>query len=257
LSDRRSGQLHPVITRPPFLWGSLAAAFISPPNEMILDMAISSNHISPNVLSLLFPHIRKTAEACPIWLLHSDRLLEFFTSVGGAMAAKNYLLPLFLSLFNAGPLMLLMSQSPGQHPLTVLCSSQFLRSLLTYVGCESFFNYLPIRIASVLLSQTDCTVNTFSEVKIEVGFETLSSMSFTSEDVVVSDANQTEEIGLDMRNLETFNEVIERSDYQRRETCSFNCPVTVDNEDSKPVPSTSSTTNWSPTTGYQEYVLLF
>ncbi|KAA3674262.1 uncharacterized protein DEA37_0003826 [Paragonimus westermani] len=252
LSDRRSGQLNPAITRPPFLWGPLAAAFISPPNEGILDMAISSNHISPNVLSLLFPHIRKTAEACPIWLLHSDRLLGFFTSVGGVMAAKNYLLPLFLSLFNAGPLMLLMSQSPGQHPLTVLCSRRFLRSLLTYVGCESFLNYLPIRIASALLSQTDCAVNTFSDVRIEVDFESLSSMSFAAEDVVVSDANQTEEIGLDLRNLETFNEVIERFGYQKRETCSLNCPVAVDNEDSKPVLSTSSTADWSPTTGYQE-----
>ncbi|KAF5401222.1 hypothetical protein PHET_04763, partial [Paragonimus heterotremus] len=253
LSDRRSGQLHPVITRPPFLWGPLAVAFISPPNEMIPDMAVPSNHISPNILSLLYPHMRRTTEACPIWLLQSDRLLEFFASVGGAIAVKNYLLPLFLSLFNAGSLMLLVSQSSGQHPLTVLCSKQFLRTLLTYVGCESFLKHLPVRIASALLSQTDYAANIPSDVKIQIGFESLSSLSCDAEDIVISGANQAEEIDLDVRHLETVDEVIERSRCRKREVRFINSPAIVDNEESAPVPSISSTPDRNPTTaGYLE-----
>ncbi|KAF7233022.1 hypothetical protein EG68_08787 [Paragonimus skrjabini miyazakii] len=253
LSDRRSGQLHPVITRPPFLWGPLAAAFISPTNETILDMTVSSNHISPNVLSLLYPHMRRTIKACPVWLLQSDRLLEFFASVGGALAVKNYLLPLFLSLFNAGSLMLSVSQSSGQHPLTVLCSKQFLRSLLTYVGCESFLKHLPIRIASALLSSpTDYTTNTLSDVKIKIGFESRSSMSYDTEDIVVSDVNQAGEIGLDVWNFETVDEVVERSGYRKREVRLVNSPSTVDNEESAPVPSISPTADRSLTTRHLE-----
>ncbi|KER23469.1 hypothetical protein T265_08636 [Opisthorchis viverrini] len=225
------------------LWGPICAAFFLPSDQDNLP-SVYSYHVPPEVLDLLNPHLQKAVQACPWWLyglLQSDRLLRFYTAVGGLKAVDKYLLPLIMDLYKPEIMKDLARRYTSQHPVSVLCSRRVLQCLLTHMTPTSFLSHLPACLVMGMLWATNIT-NTASPVleeQLNVCFEQRSSdpisvslkynRDFRSTERMIEDSSPSlssldypphtfrpsnlpgdvDEIGLDLRSLEADCELLE------------------------------------------------
>ncbi|GAA50868.1 probable inactive serine/threonine-protein kinase lvsG, partial [Clonorchis sinensis] len=225
------------------LWGPICAAFFPSSDQHNLPSTYSYQ-MPPEVLDLLNPYLQKAVQACPWWfygLLQSDRLLRFYTAVGGLKAVDKYLLPLITDLYKPEIMKDLTRRYTSQHPVSVLCSRRVLQCLLTHMTLTSFLSHLPACLVVGMLWATNI-VNTASPVleeQLNVCFEQQISdpisvslkynSDFRSTERMIVDSSPSlssldypphtfrpsnlpgdvDEIGLDLRSLEADCELLE------------------------------------------------
>ncbi|THD25451.1 putative inactive serine/threonine-protein kinase lvsG [Fasciola hepatica] len=149
--------LDPPYPRPRALWGPLSEVIMGANCSIGRGPCFSEPvHIPERALTLLYPHIHAAASRQPSWMLRTlqcNALWAFFYTVGGTQLVEKYLVPLLLLLYRSDYVerALTASSIGTQHPLSVLCSRCFLRLVMAYVSLDTFLSQIIPRVIHVLL----------------------------------------------------------------------------------------------------------
>ncbi|VDP85907.1 unnamed protein product [Echinostoma caproni] len=224
----------PPFPRPRPLWGPLCEAIMSAScSSPVLGPCLTESiHMDQHALGFLYPHLHSAICRHPRWLLRtiqSPTLWTFVHTVGGTQLVEEYLLPLVLLLYRSDYVERAMATSTNsQHPLSELCSRRFLRLVMAHVRLDTFLAlFTPCVIHVLLSSSTHCPragsckprVENFVRDKEETRGEkqTFQSVIGSTKPDLETDLPEVrplrssfvDEIGLDLRSVDTEDELLD------------------------------------------------